>query len=75
VAKMGNQRYVNLTSTDFRLGQQVSLKPKGMDLKVLRKVVSQGNRKLVIIPKNYWDYFRHGSEVYIRRWKKKGQIG
>ena len=71
VYKMGNQRYVNVTNTKLKLGQKVSLKPRGINVRVLKSVVKHGDRKIVLIPAEYWDYFKHGSEVYIRKWRKK----
>jgi hypothetical protein len=68
VCKMGDQRYVNVTDTKFRLGQVVSLKPKGVSVIVMRKVAKMGDRRIVTIPKNYFDYFKHGSEVYVKKW-------
>ena len=75
VSKMGAMRLVNVTSTKLRLGQAVTLKPKGINVRVLKTVAKQGDRKVIIIPKSYWEYFKHGSEVYIRKWRKKAMTG
>lgn len=68
VSKMGKQRYLNVTNTELEIGDKVSIKPKGIDVKVLKDVVKSGKRKIVIVPKNYFEYFEHGTEVFIAKW-------
>jgi DNA mismatch repair protein MutH len=70
VAKMGDTQLVNVTSTNLKLGMMVELKPKGVNIRALKRVVRQGDRKVIIIPKMYRAYFKHGSEVIICRKKK-----
>ena len=65
VYKMGNQRYVNVSCTNLKMGSRVFLKPKGIDFRVLRRVVKHGDRKIVIVPKDYWEFFKHTSDVYV----------
>lgn len=67
VSKMGKVRYLNVTSTNLKVGDMVYLKPKGIDIRVIRQVAKQGDRKILTIPKDYWEFFKHKSEVYVRK--------
>lgn len=70
VAKMGEKMIVIVPFDDYRYGDYVMLKPRGIDIKLFVTVVKSGDRKLVIIPKDYHRFFRHRSEVYLRKWEK-----
>jgi len=72
VSKMGVVLLVNVTSTKFRYKDVLILKPKGLDIRLYLKVSRYGNRRVVVIPKSYHQFFKHKSLVYISKKRRMG---
>ncbi len=71
VSKMGDSRIVILPSAKFTYGDKVVVKPKGIDLRLYLNITKSGKKIMAIIPKKYWDYFPHRSDVMVKRWETK----
>lgn len=67
VSKMGNKFVVLMTDPKYAHKDMVMLKPKGIDIRVLVRISKSGDKLMAIIPKNYREYFKHKSEVYISK--------
>jgi hypothetical protein len=69
VSKMGEQLVVGVTGKGFVHGDKVKLKPKGVNVILYQKVSSQGDRQIVIIPKDYHQFFKRENSVFITKQK------
>ena len=69
VWKMGKMRLVAVTG--LKAGEWIVLKPKGSPVKVLKKVAKLGERRVVFIPKGYFEYFPVGSDAFVSKMEKK----
>jgi len=67
--KMGKMRLVAVTG--FKAGEWITLKPKGSSVKVIKKVAKLGERRVVFIPKGYFEFFPVGSDAFVSPMSKK----